>query len=109
MTISINKGDTSCPVFIRPDLTDPEAVIDATWKCHTSVEDVYGNVVIAEREITVKTDDNKHFVVYVEDSESATLDTGSIMSEYVWVIRLSNAQLEPDYVKEKRITLSVYR
>lgn len=103
--IQVRKGDTSELVTVRPDLADDTEVIGSGWKCYSSVEDIYGNEVVAQREITEKTADNLHFVAFLNPSETDLLNSGSLLTEYRWVFRISNNTTDPEYNREKYVEL----
>lgn len=107
--IELYTGDSSRPIYIRPDIADDQAVISNDWSCHTWVTDKYGAEIITSREEVLKTNDDMNFVISLSSDDRSLLDVKGDVEEYEWVIQLTNNMLIPTYEREKRITVIARR
>ena len=103
--ITVHQGSNTLFIPVRPEIKEDTEIIGVDWVCKTAVLNMADESVIDVATITLKTEDDLHFLVGLTPIQTALLTGNRSPTEYKWVIQLSNASL--GYSKEKHIALYV--
>lgn len=106
---TITQGETGPIIRPRPSAIDTGVTLDANWICRTAVNDLDGESVIAPRVITTMTDDALYFELALTptETESLTVASGDLSTNYVQVVEISNATLFPIFNVEEEYIIKV--
>jgi len=103
----IYEGDSSPIVYVRPNITDPTAVISADWSCKVSLIGPDGIVIVPARVSSAKSTDNLHFAIQLSPTETDMVNVKNLPITCQWIVQIENSLLTPAYSRERQIVLIV--